>query len=646
MTEKAGIIAELGEQEILFPALVQQALVANDHVKYYFSLLQTARQRAEHPGQTPSTLRAEREAAGIEDPTLDGVVVGTVRTGEGRYAIPQLARILAGIRTSIETMIRPVQTAPGEGEVFEKRLNSFPFLEPGESRDEITTEEVSAITSGDRTMGDSPHLLVMDLHRALNELLSVLSNETVEGAQTYLLTEEDRDLVGAFMAGLHRTAHLKFGHPGLGTTATRVGERLLIQNDIGLTDAHVLVIAVGDLTVNITYTDVHMARLEFFQSLFEAHGIEWTDTLTRKSEKGAVRGAYHLAVGTFRAADRGSVRAILEEIGARVVFLIDWNRARKQLRNFLLNKDAIQVLRWAATEEVGHRGFLELGGERLVYTALDFGVRMPLRYGEPLHRILGREKTIEYLRWVLRTTSEGLSQGLPRMLIQDECRAELRRYFRSAQAELLEISLAHATLLFDVAEVLEASLSARRAGTGTERIGRNAVRAKQWEREADHLVSEVRTLSRRVEEVGYFVDLITAQDDALDALEEGCFYTTLISGTSSPVEIQRGLEELIALAVASAREFIRAVSAAQYAHTGSSRDEMQDFLAAKNRVIALEQECDEAWRRFERTLLIEQPDGPSLRVYAELSRTIEESTNALMKSVYVLHDNIFGEVRR
>ena len=189
------------------------------------------------------------------------------------------------------------------------------------------------------------------------------------------------------------------------------------------------------------------------------------------------------------------------------------------------------------------------------------------------------------------------------------------------------------------------TISTRALGA-CSRIARNAVRAKQWEREADHLVSEVRTLSRRVEEVDYFVALVTAQDDALDFLEEGCFYSTLIPDTGHSVEVLRGLEEMIALAVASTREFIRSVTAAQYAHTGSSRDEVQDFLAAKNRVIALEQECDDAWRRLERTLIVERPDSSALRAYAELSRMIEESTNSLMKAVYVLHDNMFVEMRR
>ncbi len=39
------------------------------------------------------------------------------------------------------------------------------------------------------------------------------------------------------MRGLNRTAPLAFGHPGLGTTAVRANARLIIQNDIGTTDA-------------------------------------------------------------------------------------------------------------------------------------------------------------------------------------------------------------------------------------------------------------------------------------------------------------------------------------------------------------------------------------------------------------------------
>ena len=82
------------------------------------------------------------------------------------------------------------------------------------------------------------------------------------------LLPEDRPAVEAFMRGVEATEKLKFGHPGLATTATRAGGRLTIQNDIGETDAHVVVIAVEPDAVTVTYTDVHLPRAKFFTGLF------------------------------------------------------------------------------------------------------------------------------------------------------------------------------------------------------------------------------------------------------------------------------------------------------------------------------------------------------------------------------------------
>ena len=129
-------------------------------------------------------------------------------------------------------------------------------------------EHIDAMTSGARGAGDSLHLVVMDAHRAINKLQAATALETLAGAHVHGLSPPSRRLVAAFMEGLNRTAPLKFNHPGLGTTATEHAGRLLIQNDIGTTDAHVLVIRVDGLAVTLTYTDVHRARLKFFQGLF------------------------------------------------------------------------------------------------------------------------------------------------------------------------------------------------------------------------------------------------------------------------------------------------------------------------------------------------------------------------------------------
>ena len=64
--------------------------------------------------------------------------------------------------------------------------------------------------------------------------------------------------------------------------------RLVIQNDIGTTDAHVIVIHVKDLTVSVTYTDVHPERLAFFQEMLKPRGVTWeqqrTAVLAAKAE--------------------------------------------------------------------------------------------------------------------------------------------------------------------------------------------------------------------------------------------------------------------------------------------------------------------------------------------------------------------------
>ena len=56
----------------------------------------------------------------------------------------------------------------------------LPF--PESSGDELAADTIQVITSGDRAGGDSLHLLVMDMHRALNALQANLASETITAA--------------------------------------------------------------------------------------------------------------------------------------------------------------------------------------------------------------------------------------------------------------------------------------------------------------------------------------------------------------------------------------------------------------------------------------------------------------------------------
>ena len=90
---------------------------------------------------------------------------------------------------------------------------------PRSHNEAISGSAIADITRGDPGGPDSLHLLLMDLHKSLNQLQKKISTENIAGAMTYNLQEQDKHLVQAFMSGLNRTAPLKFDYPGLGTSS-------------------------------------------------------------------------------------------------------------------------------------------------------------------------------------------------------------------------------------------------------------------------------------------------------------------------------------------------------------------------------------------------------------------------------------------
>ena len=302
--DKREVLEELSVPALLLPALVGAGLEANDRSKYFLALLQSARARADAPSEPFSSLHEERLAAGIADDRLDRVVEQSRRVDDDLYAIPDARAIHAELLSAIGDMLAPLNTDGAEPGSDAARLDALVAVAPEFAGDQVPGRYVDRITSGRPEDGDSLHLLVMDAHRALNRLQSELATATVDGAAVYRLGDHDRELVAAFMSGVRATAALKFEHPGLATTATRVGRRLLLQNDLGTTDAHVVVIAVEDLAVTVTYTDVHLRRLQFFESLLDRFPVQWSDTRRRR---GSPRlGDHHVTTGRYEAPDPDS----------------------------------------------------------------------------------------------------------------------------------------------------------------------------------------------------------------------------------------------------------------------------------------------------------------------------------------------------
>jgi hypothetical protein len=140
---KTGIIDELGEPALLRPGQVNEALAANDRLKYRFTLLQAAHAHALERDAPCPDLRVEREAAGVDDAELDGVVA-TSRLEDGQCVLPGAARIHDAIEADLRTMRVPLAADEG-GQVFEQRLAQM-LAAPRPRDDRLPAGYVGAIT--------------------------------------------------------------------------------------------------------------------------------------------------------------------------------------------------------------------------------------------------------------------------------------------------------------------------------------------------------------------------------------------------------------------------------------------------------------------------------------------------------------------
>ena len=179
-------------------------------------------------------------------------------------------------------MVRAVKAGDAaRGDSALERLSAIKGSASLGSSDDIELAQIARLTGLADRDGDSLHRLIMDLHKDLNSLAAAHAEEVLAGAHVYALLPEDRPAIEAFMRGVEATRKLKFSHPGLATTATRAGARLTIQNDLGETDAHVVVIVVEPDAVTVIHTDVHLARAKFFTGLFRDFLLNGVDSSAR-----------------------------------------------------------------------------------------------------------------------------------------------------------------------------------------------------------------------------------------------------------------------------------------------------------------------------------------------------------------------------
>jgi uncharacterized protein Yka (UPF0111/DUF47 family) len=639
MTLKQEVVSELGDNELLAPDLIAKALVANDQVKYYFALLQTAWDNADQPRVPAPDLKAERIASELGDDWLDTVVAGTREDTAGNYRVPQCSDLLRRIASCITTMLECLPEAD-RARLVARLAKLKPLVA---DNDAISGDLIAAMTSGDRAAGDSLHLVVMDAHRAINQRQATTAVETVAGARVHHLSEEGRRRVEAFMAGVNRTAPLKFDHPGLGTTATEHKGRLLIQNDIGTTDAHVLVVRIRGLDAAVTCTDIHVARLKFFKSMFEGFDMTWEGMEQRHSARLSA-GQYLLTTGHFIARDEAELIRFLMHLGSRIVFLIDWNHMRRRLHGFVSRARAVEVLKWAADHDYGHRALIEIGGERALAEAVEYAAGQPLRYGRRLDDLVSEAHACEFLKEAMWLASEGLRQHRSRRVIADEIKAKLRRHFENERLGIFDTAAAHVAFGFDLA--LSLCEAFERIGTANAQawVSQFAARAVAWESKADALLNEAREDIKRFRRPVSLLQFFERADDAVDELEEAAALVDLFILVKPSREAVTRLRELAELALKSAQELVKSVECAASVTQFDVRDDLDDFLAALENVIAIEHAADDVLRSFRRWLILENPDERQTMLLRELSQALESATDAHAHAGQMLRTYLLDEV--
>ncbi len=640
MIAKVEIVQQLGEKALLLPDLLAEALSANDRLKLRLSLLQDALGHGRHPQAEPRSFEAERHAVGLADPKFDRVVSGAQLMAGNLLVAPGAAALIKGIGADLVLMLAPLKAANSDtARTFEARLTALVASLPSAANDTLDTHSIDAMTSARPEEGDSVHRLVMDMHKAINQLAAETAVETIDGARAHHVTDDDRARIKAFMAGLNRTAQLAFGHPGLGTTAVRVGQRLTIQNDIGKTDAHVLVIHVERNSVRVTYTDVHWLRAKFFISLFAGQNVSWSP-MAEESATAGEKNAFYLVNGTYDAPDVAALMHFLDFLGSRIVFLIDWNKARKALQTFIGKDAAIACLTWAAAHDYGHRAFLELGGSNLLFEAIRRTASGRIPYGARLDETLGEADCAKFLRLVLRETSEGLQAGRSTRLIRDQIQADLGQRFETAQASVLAILLLHLGITRMLSTEIAEALRENEATADRLSLAQGS---KRMEEKADRLTLEAREICTRVQNSSVIMRLVDSIENSTDMLDEGAFLLSLLPRGNHSASVT-ALADLAEIVIESIGNLTRAVAAASCLPQGRQTD-AADALQAIDLVLSAERRADAAERAaFSAFATPAQSDPRALMLGFEVARALETATDYLAHAALSLRDLVLEDL--
>ena len=305
---------------------------------------------------------------------------------------------------------------------------------------------------------------------------------------------------------------------------------------------------------------------------------------------------------------------------------------------------AIDVLKWAADHDHGHRGLIEVGGEHALAEAVEYAAGQPLRYGQRLDDLISEDHAAAFLKEAMRLASEGLRQRRSRRVIVDEIKARLRRYFENERLGIFDTAAAHAAFGYDIAVSLSEGFDRFGTPSGKIWIAGMAARAASWESKADMLLNEAREDIKRFRRPLSLMQFFECADDAVDELEEAAALVDLSVLVELPPAAVAKLQALAELSLRSAQELVKCVECAASVTQFDVRDDLDEFLAALEQLIAIEHAADDVLRAFRRWLVLDNPDQRQTMLLRELSQALETATDAHAHAGQMLRTYLMDEV--
>jgi uncharacterized protein Yka (UPF0111/DUF47 family) len=101
--------------------------------------------------------------------------------------------------------------------------------------------------------------------------------------------------------------------------------------------------------------------------------------------------------------------------------------------------------------------------------------------------------------------------------------------------------------------------------------------------------------------------------------------------------------QLASAIVDAAHELVKCLECAMVVQNGAQREDMQDFLEAVDRTLALEHRTDELEREIRVGLIRGRAESAQVRLYADIAARLEEAADYASRAALQLRDHVLGE---